>query len=204
MAKFGFDENELSQLFADAGAAVKKARTEAAPPEPAPEPEESGIQTLSEPVAGTAENLPGMPPEAQPVKAPVRPAASGKVYQVVSGIFDNDGIIFEGSEGPLGKVPFSAINALVLGRIEANSEQVVAFMAGGNVLFVSDKNVNMKNMIPAAGFSATQNWRAFIKLLGDRTYQTRDRGIVALNTGGLIPKYPSREALFEHLKGVGQ
>lgn len=213
MAKYGFDDDELKKLFAEAGAAVKKVQ---ATPKPAEEPESSQEAVAKEePVREQAaepverqeslwddEDSPPHIPPAQP-KAPPTPQASpvahGRAVQIVGGSFDDTNLMGMLGDQSYVTIPWKSIRFLALGRVEDG--QVIAWMSGKSVYYINDKRIAFKGMIPQLAPSATQNWRSLINNFCQKTGLSGDPGIVAFQTpGGLIPKYPALDLLFAQLK----
>lgn len=207
MSKFGFDDSELAQLFADAGAAVNKARQS--------EPKK---MELNESLGGSesmafAEKITTEAGKEAPsslvFNTPINSTLpskntstasipSGKTINISSGQLEDDSLIANSSDSQTLKIVFSNIKSLILGRIEI--EQILAFKYNNSVFFISDKAVNLKGMVPKMAFSAPENWRNFIVMFAEKSGATSDAGIQAVLSGsGLIPKYSTKETLFEQL-----
>ncbi len=207
MSKFGFDDSELAQLFADAGAAVNKAKQ--SEPKKVELNENLGISesmAFAENITTDAENeTPSslvfntpMNSAPQPKMTPTASVPSGKIINISSGLLEDDSLVVNSSDSQALKVVFSHIKSLILGRVEI--EQILAFKYSNSVFFVSDKAVNLKGMVPKMAFSAPENWRNFIVMIAEKSGVTSDAGIQAVLSGsGLIPKFGSKEALFEQL-----
>ena len=194
MPKYGFDDAELAKLFADAGAAVNKAKA------PEPKVEETEMKQ-SEPssVASISLDAPLSAPTAAPKQAVSAPV--GKIVQVVSGLLEEDAVNLNTPEGSSAKITFSSVKSLALGRVE--SEQIFAWVSQGRLYFMSDKSINLKGMIPKMAFTAIENWRSFISMMVEKTSLNADAGIQAVvSGGGLIPKYNTKDDFFNYLKNL--
>lgn len=214
--KFGFDDSELAKLFADAGAAVSKAKVSQPKSDitlDMPEPDTVSSVIKPEPTA-----KPDMPPKQPSVmstsdydstystlgsekKAASTQIPSGKTFTVVSGSLDGDSLTVSTADSQSVKVIFTNIKALILGRLE--SEQILAWKALGAVFVVSDKTTSLKGMLPKMAFSAPENWRNLIIMLAEKTGLNGDPGIQAvINSMGMIPRFNSKELLLEQIKGL--
>ncbi|MDQ7825511.1 MAG: hypothetical protein RDV48_22115 [Candidatus Eremiobacteraeota bacterium] len=204
MAKYGFDDSELQKLFADAGAAVQKAKVAPKAEESArAEPEENLQEAEGAKSAAPQEAAaPAPPPAAQhPPKPAPAAAPSGRSFQIVAGTQDDGNLTGTTSEGTSAVIPWKGIKSLAIGRVE--NAQIVVWIYGNAVYFVSDKNVAFKGLIPQMAFSATENWRGFVNMMTQRTGLAKDPGIQAFQTpGGLIPKYPSQDDLIRHVRSL--
>ncbi|GEM_PF-2029052 len=213
MPKYGFDDDELKKLFAEAGAAVKKVQSTPKPTEEVESPREEQIQ--EEPV----HEQPAAPVEKQeslwdeedssPVIAPTQPRtppapqavsiAHGRAVQIVGGSYDDTNLLGMLGDQSYTTIPWKSIRFLALGRVE--DAQVIAWLSGKTVYYIIDKRIAFKGMIPQLAPSATQNWRNLINHFCQKTGLSSDPGLVALQTpGGLIPKYPALDLLFAQLK----
>jgi hypothetical protein len=212
MAKYGFDDDELKKLFAEAGAAVKKvqatpraeeaetvheepAREEPVREQPAAPLEKHdsmwGDDDFSQPVAPPQ-------PKAPPVQQ-AAPVAHGRAIQVVGGSFDDTNLTALLGDQSNVVIPWKSIKFLALGRVEDG--QVIAWLSGRAIYYINDKRIGYKGMIPQLAPSATQNWRNLINHFCQKTGLASDPGLVAFQTpGGLIPKYPALDLLFAQLK----
>lgn len=189
MAKYGFDDAELAKLFADAGAAVSKAKAPA--PKIEETTEEKPLSTIS-----LEETL-----SAPPVQKQAVPASIGKIVQVTSGALDGDSITLNTQDGSSVKITFATIKSLALGRVEP--EQIIAWVCQGRLYFATDKSINLKGMLPKMAFTATENWRNFLGMLSEKTSLNADAGIQAvISGGGLIPKYNTKDDFFNYVKNL--
>jgi hypothetical protein len=214
MSKYGFNDDELQKLFADAGAAVKKVQKAPAPEDEAareaPAPEKHNIQQEKAPTpARDAQASPfaDSPPAATPrpdapKPAPRPPAAApgtARIIQIVGGLGEDANFQATTSENAAVTIPWQSIKALALGRVE--DAQIIAWVFNRVVYYISDKKIAYKGLIPQLAPIATQNWRNLLAFVTQKTNLTNDAGIQAFQTpGGLIPKYHGLEALINHLQ----
>ncbi len=197
MPNYGFDNDELAKLFADAGAAVNKAKVASSKPlEISNEPMEESKPAAD--LLSDADKLFAAAAPAEKKAAPVTGAPSGKTMQIMSGTLEDDSLLVNIMDGASVKVLFSSIKSLALGRVDA--EQIIAWVYSGSLYFVSDKSINLKGMVPKMAFSAPENWRAFLVLMTEKTSLNSEKGIQAVLTGGLIPKYNTRDDFFTYLR----
>jgi hypothetical protein len=215
MSKFGFDDDELQKLFADAGAAVKKvqkspapdeeaARSEPAfeekrdvPVEKAPPPREPQASPFSDsPIA--AQPRPEAP---KPAPRPAPASGASKLTQIVGGLGEDANLQATTAEGATVTIPWQAIKALALGRVE--DAQIIGWIFNRGVYYISDKRITYKGLLAQLAPIATQNWRSLLSFVTQKTNLTSDQGIQALQTaGGMIPKYPNMEAFLNHLHSL--
>lgn len=183
MGKFGFDDSELAKLFADAGAAVKKAKKashkdEEIATEPVIEPEEK-----KEPKPEPVRQIPQIP--------------RGRKYSIISGKLEDELLHCNTEEGIPVELHFDQITTLALGRVD--NEQLIILKYQGSILYISDKKVSLKGMLPRMGFSVAENWRSLISMLIEKSDKREEHGIKAFLEGGLIPKYPTRDNFLESI-----
>jgi len=198
MAKFGFNDDELSKLFADAGAAVKKVKSapqeEVGAPAEATTPPSGEEKQADHPAPGSrAEAVP--PPRAESI-----PSAGGlKTAQVIGGAIEDANLQAMVKDRSMVTIPYKAIKCLALGRVEDG--QMIGWIYGNTAFYISDKNVTYKGFIQEVAMSATQNWRQLLNELSQKIGLTTDTGIQALTSGGgLIPKYGTQEDFFRALQ----
>jgi hypothetical protein len=186
--------DELEKLFAEAAESVKKVvktskqepPAEAAPARPAP------------PAAG-APPAPASP-AASPAPTPAPPARpTGTPVQVSGGQQTPGGLSLTSASGTI-EVPWSGVRKVCLGRAE--NVQVLALNTNAGLLYFRDDNIAYRGLVSQLQPSATANWRAMVAEFADKAGKTQDPGVQAVTTGtGMIPKYPSLEALFAAARG---
>jgi len=185
MPGFGFDNDELSKLFAEAGAAVKKAHSEPSAPSqiaaqiapepavPAPEPEAQ----LEEPAA----------PAPRPAPAPAAPPA-GATQQVLGGSLDAAGAAVNHAGGGQSQVPWSAVSSLALGRLPEGS--CLAFRCRDTIYYFLDSRLDYRGLLPELQPTSVMNWRALVGAFAANCGASADPGVQALTSGGgVVPKY---------------
>lgn len=187
MPGFGFDDNELAQLFAEAGAAVKKAHSEpstapaAAPP--APVPETQAIPEEAPPVEEAQYFAPK--PAASPSSAP-----EGPMQQVIGGSLDQAGLTLTHAEGGRSQVAWSSVSSLALGRLPDGL--CLAFQSGTILFYFMDSRVDYRGLLPELQPTTIMNWRSLVGALASSTGRTGDSGIQAMTSGGgMVPRYGS-------------
>ena len=106
MSKYGFDDAELAKLFADAGAAVSKAKVPSAIP--AENTEEAAKETVKETVkeAVSAQSVSLNEVLSAPAAPKAASAPIGKIVQINSGTLEEGALTVNTSEGTSSKIAF--------------------------------------------------------------------------------------------------
>ena len=183
---YGFNNDELSKLFADAGAAVNKAK-KVHTPAPAPTPQAPVHQA---PVAKKA-----------PTPAPPPVEEDFTSAQIDGGTLDSDGLNLRLKDGTEVGIFFANVKGLSAGRI--GSSQIIGWKCGKKIYYAVYKEINLKGMIPKMGFQVSENWKNFIIMMSERAPGSADEGIViAKKPMGILPAYDSKDLFFEHIKGL--
>jgi hypothetical protein len=195
MPGFGFEDDELKKLFAEAGEAVKKAKvtpSEApAPPPPppaaaAPEPAAPSAPSAPEPVTETADESDF---QVQPVARPAAPAPSGEGAVRLGGGEQTDAaLVARTTAGSTVNIPWGQIKNLSLGRVV--DRNILAFLYNGTVYYFNDENVAYKGLLRQMAATLTMNWRGLVNEIAAQVSDKSDPGIQAVTgAGGMVPKF---------------
>ncbi len=189
---YGFNNDELSKLFADAGAAVTKAQQKThAPATPPQQKTVPNHQDYSAP-------KPHVTHEQHTVQSRI-PVDEVSSYQIDSGLLDGDTLNIRLKDGSEAEVLFSRVRGLAAGRI--GSSQIIGWKYGQKIYYAIYKEINLKGMIPKMAFQVSENWKSFINMMSERTPATADEGIkIAKKPLGILPEYASKDLFFDHIK----
>ena len=193
---YGFNNDELSKLFADAGAAVTKAQQKThAPATPPPQPKTVANHhdyATSQPHPAKQES------HTTQSRIPVEEVSS---HQIDSGLLDGDTLNIRLKDGSEAEILFSKVRGLAAGRI--GSSQIIGWKYGSKVYYAIYKEINLKGMIPKMGFQVHENWKSFINMMSERTPSSADEGIkIAKKPMGILPEYATKDLFFDHIKGL--
>ncbi len=203
MPGYGFDDDELKKLFAEAGDAVKKASTRPAPvesatPPQAPPPPPPLAAAPPAPPHAAPEPLPPPVAEAPPVEraTSIPPAAPGEPRKIVGGEQGAEGLTVRTADGQAIALPWHAIRGLTLGRV--GDRQWLAFGSGGSLYYFGDDNVAYKGLLKSMQASTAMNWRGLVQELASQVPDSGDAGVTVLTggSGGSIPKYQDRQTFW--------
>lgn len=222
---FGFQDDELQKLFADAEAVVKKAKSEDrsfASPSPQPEMESVAAPSGGGPAAqpegsgpmGASPTFPpGVPPTAVVSPPPAPPASppppvqvprpantpAGSQQMLIGGSLDEAGIEGRGPGSFTTRVPWGPIRFLALGRVPEG--QCIALSTDKTVFYFIDSKIDYRGLIPDPGPTGALNWRKLVELLALRVNDQEERGIQALQGGGgLIPRYETLDSFLGYAR----
>lgn len=191
---YGFNNDELSKLFADAGAAVTKAQQKTHAPTPTL-PQQKTVANHPDYSTLNKQQVPQEPPKTQS-RIPVEEVDS---HQIDSGLLDGDTLHIRLKDGSEADIVFSKVRALAAGRI--GSSQIIGWKYGSKVYYAIYKEINLKGMIPKMAFQVSENWKSFINMMSERTPVSTDEGIkIAKKPLGILPEYASRDLFFDHIK----
>lgn len=194
MPGFGFADDELQKLFAEAGAAVKKKVTEPGPPVAPAAPTLEPVAPPPVPVAADGDF-----PVAVPVARPSAPAAAGGEVRLTGGEQTDAALVARTQAGGSVTVPWGQIRGLSVGRVV--DKAVLAFVYGGTLYYFSDDNVSYKGLLKQMASTQPMNWRALVNELAAQVSDKSEAGVQAVSGGGgMIPKYLDQGAFFNAVR----
>jgi hypothetical protein len=210
MSGFGFDDDELKKLFAEAGEVVRKARPSG---EKQPEKPSDTLSAPSEPAASMPPPAPIASPAPEPVNVtapapspaeeadwsdteivaprPVAPApavAQAGAVRLVGGEQDAAALVGRTAAGATVRMAWSDIRALSVARV--GERCLLAFACKGEAYYFSDENVAYKGLLKQMATTLALNWRTLIQEIGSHVADRSDVGLQALTGGGgMIPRF---------------
>lgn len=212
MPGYGFADDELQKLFAEAGDAVKKKKAEPTPPavslsESTPHVEVApmDVAPVAPPTVSAAPAAPAaagedefMAPVALRPMAPPATTAAGAV-RIMGGEQTDSGLVARTAAGDTVTLPWAQIKKLSLARIVSNN--YLAFMSGTTMYYFSDENVAYKGLLKQMAATLNLNWRALVNELAARVSDASDPGLQALTgAGGMVPKHLDTASFFSAVR----
>lgn len=188
---YHLNNSELDKLFADAGAAVSKAKKT---------PKTSLDSPQSESQAQTLEPSPKNEASASvnPPKEKTEAERGIQAEQISGGTIDGESLNLTLKSGGTIACRFGSIKNLSAGRI--GSEQITGWIYGQTIYFAVYRDINLKGLVNKMSFSISENWKAFINMMAEKTNSSPDPGLPILKKAvGVLPAYETREAFFEHI-----
>lgn len=205
MPGFGFADDELQKLFAEAGAAVKKKTNEpAATPPPAAAtpaaPTPPPAETSAPPPAMADEDFQLAAPTQRPAAPPpAAPVAAGGEVRLMGGEQTDAALIGRTQAGASVTVPWGQVRGLSVGRVA--DKAMLAFVHGGTLYYFSDDNVSYKGLLKQMASTQPMNWRALVNEIAAQVPDKSEAGIQAVTgAGGMIPKYLEQGAFFSAVR----
>ncbi len=180
---YGFNNDELSKLFADAGAAVDKAKKVQHTPAPPPTPAQQHVA----------------PAKKASAPAPQQVEEDFTSAQIDGGMLDEEGLNLRLKDGTEVGIFFKNVRGLSAGRI--GSSQIIGWKCGKKIYYAIYKEINLKGMIPKMVFQVSENWKNFINMMIERSPVSDDEGLkIAKKPLGILPAYDSKDLFFDHIK----
>lgn len=210
MPGYGFADDELQKLFAEAGEAVKKKVTEAAAPAPAPVAPVPPPAAVSAAPVAPPPPAPAPPPVADdddfklvpPVQrsaTPVAPVAAGDEVRLTGGEQTDAALVGRTQAGQSVTLPWGQIRGLSVGRLA--DKAILAFVHGGTLYYFSDDNVSYRGLLKQMASTQPMNWRALVNELAAQIPDKSEAGVQAITGGGgMIPKYLDQGAFFNTVR----
>lgn len=205
MPGYGFADDELQKLFAEAGQAVQKAKVTppAASPAPVSTPSQEEVKAeVSAPKAPAPladDDFELSAPAAKPAAPPPAPAGPGGEVRLVGGEQTDAALVARTQAGASVNVPWSQIKGLSLGRVIDKS--VLAFVHGGTLYWFGDDNTAYKGLLRQMASTQPMNWRALVGEIAGHVSDTSEAGVQAVTGGGgMVPKYLDMGAFFNAVR----
>ncbi len=211
MPGFGFADDELKKLFAEAGEAVKKARTEpppAAAVRPSPIVSETPAAPPADPVPSPPEaSFPDLTPEESFIPEPLTPVQPARntpqggeaAVRLQGGEQTETALVARTLDGETVTLPWASVRRLCLGRI--GERNLLALTANNVLYFFSDDNVAYKGLLKQMAPTLTMNWRGLVNELATRISDRSDSGVQAVTGGGgTVPRYVDAASFFKTVR----
>jgi len=206
---FGFQDDELQKLFADATAVVKKARQEDRVGPPAASVSPVAAAEIVDPslMVDLADSPPAVvpvtpaPSPPPPPAAPRTPVPAGAEQLITGGSMDDSGIEVRGSGGYSGRIPWAPVRSLCLGRIPDG--QSLALNCGQTMFYFIDNRTDYRGLLTDPAPSGALNWRKLVENIALAVGEDQDPGIQAVKgIGGMIPKFESLDDFLKHARNA--
>ena len=194
MPGFKFDDDELSQLFAQAGDAVKKAARSAPSASREAEPAPSAAAPAAPVPDPVVDERPGpapvLPPATEPPAAPApspAPASAGSPIRLVGGEQDATALVGRCADGSTVRVPWADMKTLSVARVGERTH--LGFVYRQTVYYFSEENVAYKGLLKTLGATLNLNWRALVNEMSGQVTDRSDVGLQAMTGGGgMVPR----------------
>lgn len=201
MPGYGFADDELQKLFAEAGNAVKKKVAEpgaAAAPPAAPAPSADATPTGA--AAPSEDDFTISTPTPRPTASAPAAAASGGETRLVGGEQTDAALVGRTQAGTQVTISWGQIKGLSLGRV--GERMILAFTAGGALYWFSDDNVAYKGLLRQMASTQPMNWRNLVNEIAEHVADRSDAGVQAVSgAGGMVPKFLEQGAFFNGVRG---